>query len=272
MNANSISLHRIFNLFRFEFLMHRKLYLMGIPGVFLITTVIFLMTVYFTNLDNYSVLYYGQLLFLVIFGVGFSFIDLRDKRSSQVYLTLPCLASEKYFVQFFTRVLLFPVIFTLMFIIGVSVSKDILHMSSITTFYVDNGTPIVKDNLDINQMIFVFNSWNKPAMTYFSVFGLGFLIISLMFSGGIIFGKWNFISMPLVVAFILLMFFGSYYGLSWFVDASEFGLGGNYSIRIDHPEIVEGVPLFILNCFILIWIAVFFSFVVAYFKLKEREV
>ncbi|UZD24231.1 hypothetical protein PBT90_12630 [Algoriphagus halophytocola] len=282
MNANSISTRRLINLFRFEFLMHRKFYQMGVLGVFFIITGLFLL-IFFANRytttfgqSEFSYLFYSEFLFLVIFGIGFSFVDLRTKRSSLVYLSIPGLAIEKYFVQFFTRVLMFPVLFTVMYILAISVSKSLFQMSYITTTYVGTSSiPVVVDNLDIWQMIFPFYYyWDKPLMSYFFLFGIAALFISLMFSGGIIFGKWNSLLMPLAFISFCALIACTPIVLSWILvgipeDPSKIFTS---QIHFRQPQFLGNTPLLMFVFTVLAWVAMVFFYWIAYLKLKEQEV
>ncbi|TXE10232.1 hypothetical protein [Algoriphagus aquimarinus] len=282
MNANAISARRIINLFRFEFSIHRKFYEMGILGIFFIITGLFVL-IFFANRytttfgqSQFTLLFYVELLFLVFFGVGFSFVDLRTKRSSLVYLSMPGLATEKYFVQFFTRVLMFPVLFTVMYILSISVSKNLFRMSDFTT--TDVGTSsvlLVIDNLDIWEMLVPFYYyWNKSAMAYFFLFGIAGLFISLMFSGGIIFGKWNSLLMPLVFISFCGLIACTPVVLSWIVvgipeDPSKIFTP---QIHFRQPKFFENTPLLLFVFTVLAWVAMVFFYWITYLKLKEREV
>ncbi|WPR76375.1 hypothetical protein [Algoriphagus sp. NG3] len=216
-------------------------------------------------------MYYTELVLLIILGVGYSFVDLRNKQSAQVYLSLPGSAMEKYLVQFITRVVIFPVLFTIIFILAISLAKG--HLSSATTFYNDDTTQVI-DNLDIKSMILIFLSWNKPAITYFFVFGLLGLVTSLMFAGGIILGKWNSLLMPLLIFLFWLLMFFSLIALSWLVFGFPDPGSELFTVQFEftQPIIYEGVPLFVVLITGLIWLAIPWICWVAYLKLKEREV
>lgn len=197
MSSNSISYRRLFNLTRYEFSVHRVFYVKSIAGLFLLVLCLFLLSFY-NRISNFSTMYYAELILVIILGIGYSFVELRNKESAQVYLSLPGSAIEKYLVQFFTRVVAFPILFTILFVLAISLAKALFHLSSTTTFFYGDTTQVIND-LDIRNMILVFLSWNKPAITYFFIFGLLGLLTSLMFAGGIFFGKWNSVAMPAVL-------------------------------------------------------------------------
>ncbi len=277
MTANSINPNRLGNLLRYEFAMHRKFYLMGIPGIFLMTAFSFLIIFYSNRYapnwqqHDYAILYYAEMFFLAIFGIGYSFIDLREKSSAKLYLTLPGSVIEKYLIQFLTRVVVFPMLFTILFVLGVEVSKNIFHISS-TTIYGEPPTLVV-DNLDVIKMLPFFYSWKLPVL-YYMIFGIGGLIVSLMFAGGIIFGKGNSLLMPLsfIGAGMSIVLTGII--LSRILVGVPQAGAGFFSTHIDlqQPEIFGDTPLLLFVFTVLIWLAIPVFFWVAYLKLKEREV
>lgn len=270
----SINSHRLQNLFRYEWALQNKFYLMGTIGIFLISFGVFL-TVWFNQYSgfvwrwvDYNSIFFGGLIFLSVFGISQSFIDLREKNTSIRYLTLPASTLEKYLVQVCLRMVLPLIIYPIVFWLGANLSVDI--------YYFIQRTLLEKSLLpEIEKVEVLYLYWIPNAtmdVGYWGLFGLIISIPVLMFMGGIIFGKWGFIAMPFAIGLFIALIFGSYFGLSWLVDASAFGAGGNYSIQIGKPEVFAGVPIFILVCFILVWTAVFLPFIVTYFKLKEREV
>ncbi|WP_192348492.1 hypothetical protein [Algoriphagus sp. Y33] len=268
--ATQLTGKRIMNLFRYEFIIHKKMYAIGIPAMFLLVVVSFL--VVFSTTNGFGAFYYLSLLFIVIFGVGQSFLDLRDKSSAQIYLLLPGSAAEKFLIQFITRVILLPVVFTVLFILGVELSKALFHLSSITT--IKGDFPVLEiDELSVSRMIFVFHSWNKPLIVYLLFFGVGGLLISLMFAGGIIFGKWNSFFMPLSIFIFWLLMVASFVTLSWLVVGFPTAIDEFFSIRLElyQFEIFEG-PLLIVVFIVLVWLAIPWAYWVAYLKLKERQV
>jgi hypothetical protein len=277
MTTNSIRGKRLFNLLQYEFAMHKKLYLMGTPGLFLMIILTFLIVLYSNRnalnwtQPDYAGLFYTELFFLTIFGLSYSFIDLRSKDSARQYLTLPGTAAEKYTVQFLTRILMFPVLFAILFVLGTEIAKILFHLGSLT---LDNKPPrILIDDLDVVKLLPIGYSWNLPVV-YYMVYGLGGLIVSLMFAGGIIFGKGNPLLMP-------LSFIGA--GLSVvltgivmsriLVGAPQPG-AGFFSTHIDlqQPEIFGDTPLLVFVSTVWIWLAIPVFLWVAYLKLKEREV
>lgn len=274
MNANSISSQRLKNLFSYEWAIDKMFYLLGTVGIFMISFGVFL-TIWFNQYSgyvwtstDYNSSFFGGLVFLSVFGISQSFIDLRDKSTAIRYLTLPASILEKFLVELCMRLVLPLIIYPIVFWLGANLSVDVYYFIQHSLFE-KTALP------EIGKVEVLYLYWIPNAsidIGYWILFGMIVSLPVLMFMGGIIFRKWGFIAMPAAVAIFLLVMFGSFFGLSWLVDASAFSAGGNYSIRIDDPEVFDGVPLFILVCLILTWAAVFLPFVVTYLKLKEREV
>ncbi|WP_026966532.1 hypothetical protein [Algoriphagus terrigena] len=274
MNTNSIKLHRLKNLAHYEWAIDRKFYQQGILGVFIFIVGVFL-TIWFNNIKgfiwsstDYNQIFFGGFIFLSVFGISHSFIDLREKNTSIRYLTLPASAIEKYLVQVCFRLVLPLILYPILFWLGANLSVD--------AYYFIQHSLLNKTLLpEIEKAEILYLYWipkSNMELVYWAIFGSIALIPTLMFLGGILFGKWNFIVMPAAVSIILALFLGSYFGLSWLVNASAFGAEGNYAIRFDYPEIMDGVPLLVFILTILVWLGFFLTFLLTYLKLKEREV
>jgi MFS family permease len=274
MSANSISSRRLKNLIRYEWALDKRFYLLGTLGVFMIAFGGFL-SIWFSQYSgftwrsvDYNSIFFSGFVFLSVFGISQSFVELRAKNTSVRYLTLPAGIMEKFLVQVIFRLIIPLIIYPIVFWLGANLSVDVYYIIQQTIFE-NTAFP------EINMVEVLYLYWIPNAnidIGYWILFGLIISIPSLMFMGGIIFRKWSFIVMPAIVAGFILLMFGSFFGLSFLLDASPYGAGGDYSIRVDDPEVFDGVPLFILVCLILTWVAVFLHFVVTYFKLKEREV
>lgn len=274
MNANSISLHRVKNLIRYEWALEKWFYLFGSLGIFMISFGVFL-NIWFNNIYGYvwkseDYGFYVLVGFLIfsVFGISQTFIDLRTKNTSTRYLTLPASTMEKYIVQVCLRLVLPLMLYPILFWLSANLSVDVYYFIQRSLL---EKTAIAEIHKMEVLYLYLLPFTSKDVGLWLLV-GIVLSVPMLSFMGGIIFGKWGLIVMPSAVSIFLLIMFGSFFGLSWLVDASAFGAGGTYSIRIGKPEVFEGVPLFILVCLILVWTAVFLPFIVTYLKLKEREV
>src|SRR5690606_39269889 len=235
----------------------KRFYLLGILGVFMIIFGMFLNT-WFNNIygyvwksEDYGFYVLEGFIFLAILGISQTFIDLRTKSTSIRYLTLPASTIEKYIVQVCMRVVLPLIIYPIVFWLAANLSVDVYY-------FIQHSLLEKTEVAEINKMevlyLYLLLFTSKDVGLWLLV-GIVLSVPMLSFMGGIIFKKWGFIAMPVAVAIFLLVMFGSFFGLSWLVDASAFSAGGNYAIRIDQPEVVDGVPLFILVCLILTWAA-----------------
>lgn len=270
-----MSFYRLKNLLHFELSMNRKFYIMSIFGMFLFIIISFL--IFFFENKNATILgqqyfamfFYTELFLLTIFGIGYSFVELRDKISAQTYLSLPASIGEKYTVQFVTRILIFPLLYTILFVLGVAVSKYLFGVSS-TTIYGDTPSVVI-GNLDILSLVVVFQTLKIPVL-YYLIIGIGGLIVSLMFSGGIIFGKWNPVLMPLALSLFCLLLFFTMVLLSWIVigipeQAADLFIP---QLEFQQPKLFgDSLLLFVMT--IVVWGGIPVFFWIAYLKLKEHE-
>lgn len=273
MNANSISLHRLKNLFYYEWAMDRRFYLLGTLGLFMISFSMFL-TTWFNNISgfvwrtvDYNSIFYGGFVFLSVFGISQSFIELREKNAAIRYLTLPASAVEKYFIQIFLRMVLPLIIYPVVFWIGANLSVDV--------YYFIQHSLLEKTALPVIHKVELLYLYWIPNVTidigYWGLFGLMLSLPILMFMGGIIFGKWSFIAMPFSILLYIALIFGGCYPITGLFNSSN-RESSRHFLPIGNPEVFEGVPLLVLVCVFLIWTAVFLPFLVTYLKLKEREV
>ena len=274
MNSTTINLHRINSLVRYEWRISSRFYLLGTIGIFLIVFGVFL-TIWFNNPSwftwkptNYNITYYVGLMFLSVFGISQSFVDLRKKNTAIRYLTLPASIIEKYLTQVGFRLILPFILYNIVFWLGANLSVEV--------YYFIQQTLLGKTSLpQIEKAEFFYLYWiPSPNMDliYWNLFGTILLVPTLMFLGGILFGKWNFILMPLAVTLILLFFLGTYLGLSRILDARAFGTGDNYAIILGYPEVMGNVPLSVVVSTVFVWASIILAFVVTYFKLKEKEI
>tara|TARA_R110002020_G_scaffold235569_7_gene447708 strand:+ start:72 stop:890 length:819 start_codon:yes stop_codon:yes gene_type:complete len=272
MNANSISLHRLKNLVRYEWALEKRFYSLGTLGVFMIVFGVFL-TIWFSNISGFlwrsmdfrSVFFWG-LIFLSVLGISQGFIDLREKGASIRYLTLPASTLEKLLVQIVLRMIFPWVIYHIVFWLGANLSIDVYYLIQKSILGKTALPEIYKFELQS-----LFELTGTINIGHWMFFGLLVLIPTLMFMGGIMFGKWSFIGMPSAIVLFLTLIIGSgYLIIRLFASANR--ETSRHFIPIGNPEVFEGVSLFALVCLFLIWTAVFLSFFVTYLKLKEREV
>ncbi len=276
MSRNSISFHRLKHLLGYEWAIDKRFYLLGTAGILLMSFGVFL-TIWFSNISgfvwtstDYNSIFFGGFVFLSVFGISQGFIDLREKNTSIRYLTLPSSAMEKFIAQVCFRLIVPIIVYLFAFWLGANISIDVYYFFQ-ETILRQTALP------EIHKAELLYLYWTPDTNTsldigYWLLFGTIVSIPLLMFMGGIVFGKWGFITMPITIGLFIALLFGSYYSLSWLIYPVISSSSRDFGIPIGKPEVFEGVPLFVLVCLILIWFAVFLSFYVTYLKLKEREI
>lgn len=276
-NTSSFQVNRIGNLIRYEWMNRKKMYVAALFGM--IALLIFFFQLFFiSNIGSMkweSEYYHGVFIagffILSVLAVGQSFLDLREKKSARLYLTLPASHLEKYVVQFLMRVFLPLFCYPLLFWVASVLSVELFELGN-----------LIFSNLSElgNPEIFKFSSFRSspvdqhPVVSWL-ILGIICFIPSFMFSGGLFFGKWNFFLMPMSV----LLFYGlmviSTLGFLWILEPSLIDWQAQIKFNlpnIDAPEVFPDVPLLMFVSAIMIWLAVILSYVASYHKLTEKEI
>lgn len=289
--SNSLQINgtNISNLIRYEWMNRWKLYL-GV-GLYVFLLLIFLfLYIFYSNYQttallskyiisdgkniaweagNYQGIFISGIFILAIFATGQSFLDLREKKAARQYLLLPASHLEKYLVQFLGRFLLplmiYPILFWLASVLSVGIFKLSLLLFENKTIDFPEAAPFFQ--------LFSLPS-EQPTIIYWILWSIFLLIPSLMFLGGIIFGKLNFVLMPLSVLLFSGLMALSFLGLSWILQLDSIILGEQMKFEVlnfDKSEIFPGIPLLLLVIIVLFWIAILLSYVVSYYRLTEKE-
>lgn len=290
--SNSLQINgtNISNLIRYEWMNRWKLYL-GV-GLYVFLLLIFLfLYIFYSNYQttallskyiisdgkniaweagNYQGIFFVGIFILAIFATGQSFLDLREKKAARQYLLLPASHLEKYLVQFLGRFLLPLMIYPILFWLASVLSVGIVKLSILLLF--ENKAIDFPEAVQFFQLFSLPSE--QPTIVYWILWGIFLLIPSLMFLGGIIFGKLNFVLMPLSVLLFSGLMALSFLGLSWILQLDSINLGEQMKFEVlnfDKPEIFPGIPLLLLVIIALFWIAIFLSYVVSYYRLTEKE-
>lgn len=283
---NDFSFARIGKLMRLEFLLHRRYYAMLVLGAFL-STFLFLLFVWYKNSEaandsdlpiegvNFSRSTWEKSSYLGIF-IGFkllvffvviaqSFKELRSRSSAEFYLLLPSTVLEKVSAQFVILITLAELILPFVFWLAIQTAYWFW------TGMIEGGNVLMEvSEISFFELTLFMSSPDNSWAVQLLIIGISLFLFSLLFAGSLYFGKWNVVLAPLSVFVYYLILAGSSIGLSQilFSDQSMF----SFNISIDQPEIFDGVPLIMLLILVLLYSATALSYVVAYFKLKEREV
>jgi hypothetical protein len=290
--SNSLQINgtNISNLIRYEWMNRWKLYLAVGLNVFL-SLIFFFLYIFYSNYQttallskyiisdgkniaweagNYQGIFFVGIFILAIFATGQSFLDLREKKAARQYLLLPASHLEKYLVQFLGRFLLPLMIYPILFWLASVLSVGIVKLSILLLF--ENKAIDFPEAVQFFQLFSLPSE--QPTIVYWILWGIFLLIPSLMFLGGIIFGKLNFVLMPLSVLLFSGLMALSFLGLSWILQLDSINLGEQMKFEVlnfDKPEIFSGIPLLLLVIIALFWIAIFLSYVVSYYRLTEKE-
>ncbi|MCH7402773.1 hypothetical protein ACFOUP_05620 [Belliella kenyensis] len=271
---NNLSISRILKLIKFEFLMHRRFYKMLLLAAFLIVFAILLYTMRkkaaFTNDDwedrLYTSTYYFYMIGAMFLIVGQSFMDLRSKMEIDRYLLLPASNIERLLSQIIVK---FGILFLIMPLIFFG-AAILSRLVSTEIFY-----PMVKGYEKI-ESIRLETLWplkpGRPVAYYMFVLGILFFIPSILFTGSLYFGKWNVVLTPLFILLIVMatvysslliyrVFYYNYIRLGDFLDVSA-------EVRF----FGEDIPVLILILMPIFYTGSVFSFIIAYHRLKEREI
>lgn len=283
---NDFSFARIGKLIRLEFLLHRRYYAVLVLGTFLFTF-LFLLFVWYKNSEaandsdlpiegvNFSRSTWEKSSYLGIF-IGFkllvffvviaqSFKELRSRSSAEFYLLLPSTVLEKVSAQFVFLITLAELILPFVFWLAIQTAYWFW------TGMIEGGNVLMGvSEISFFELTLFMSSPGNSWVVQSLIIGISLFLFSLLFAGSLYFGKWNVVLAPLSVFVYYLILAGSSIGLSQilFSDQSMF----SFNISIDLPEIFDGVPLIMLLILVLLYSATALSYVVVYFRLKEREV
>lgn len=285
---SALSTLRIWKLMRLEFLLHRKFYSMLMIGAFLLTLISMLL-IWYQYFDNSRVVnshleaagssvwiwengaYQGVfltfkvlILFLVI---AQSFKGLRTRSSAEFFLLLPATVLEKLIAQIILLVGLAELLLPFLFWLAIRLAKLIW-------IGVIEKVKGFEANIDISVFELTFflpNIQDQHWSISLFLYGITLLVTSWFFLGSLYFGKWNVVFSPLTMFLTYLILAGSSIGLSKVLIKNEAN-SLSFDISLNEPEIFPDVPLIMLVLILLLYSGSFLSYVIAYFKLKEREV
>ncbi|TFV94278.1 hypothetical protein E4S40_09590 [Algoriphagus kandeliae] len=273
---NGISVNRIWKLMRLELLFHWKYYVMlTIGSFFLLATFFFYVwnkfSAYWDLWDWRDQTFLGYLMaykiLLVFLVYGNAFFDLRSKANSERYLLIPASNWEKLLSQLFIKIGLAEIILPLVFwlsanfasLIWVNFLQEIFHPENLAEF----------------QLIGIGIIWPFPPdqnwAIYLLMLGIYLVLISIFFAGNLYFGKWNLVLTPVSLFIFYLIITSSSVGLSQLLFTKDESIL-SFNISINEPEIFTDVPLMVLVIIFLLFLGSALSYLVAYYRLKEREV
>lgn len=291
-SPSNFQVKRIGDLIRYEWMNRAKVYMAGILGMLPLLTLLFFYLMY-SNYNtisvfsrhivsdskglvwgsgNYKPVFYIGFIFLAMFIIGQSFLGLRQKGKARLYFLLPASHLEKFAAEFLLKVFIPLVAYPVLFWLSSIFSAELFRMFS-SNFLNPTSNPLP-------EAVEFFSLFQLPdeqiPPIYWLIGGLLLLLPSLMFSGGIFYGKWNSLLMPLTIIAIWGFLTLSSLILSWLINpVTVFRNDGLVRIEMfnfDKPEIFPETPLTIFVIIFFIWLAAILSYVASYFKLTEKEV
>lgn len=285
---SQFSISRIGKLMQMEFLLYRKFYSILAIGTFLFTLVGMLVIwhQYFEGIQDVSShldgtaptqwvwekgAYYGVFLtfklliwFLVI---AQSFKALRRRSSAELFLLLPASVLEKLVAQVVFLIGLAELILPFLFWLAVRAA----HWIWVGMIAKIKG---IEGSIDVSIFDLTFflpNIGDQNWGVFLLIYGLGLILTSWFFLGSLYFGKWNVVLSPLTMFLTYAVLAGSSIALSRVLFFRE-EEAWRFQINVNQPEIFPDVPLIMLVLIFLLYAGSLLSYVIAYFKLKEREV
>lgn len=272
---NNLSLNRILKLIKFEFLLHRKYYLMLFIGAFI------LVTSYLTyNLSHqmtdmipfgmknnfYTGPYFFYVIAVFIFVTGQSFMDLRSKAGAERYILLPASVSEKLisqgFVKFGVTFLVMPVIFALSALLARWVAVE--HLS--------HWTGSITNIEIISSKVLFLDKDNLPPIGFVFFIGFFLFVSSALFTGSQYYGKWNPVLSPLFLILFSLSTALSPYLVSSLFSEKPRTVGEFLSVNKEITILGQEAPANIFALLVLFYLGFLLSCLISHYKLKEREV
>lgn len=216
------------------------------------------------NLEPFTVEAFLQfmLTFLVIFSVlytGYSFPAFRNKESSISYLTLPASAFEKVLFEFLNRVALSLILLPLLFWVIFNLHGSVFELFTKTDFDAIGPSDILA--IDISPIDSLF--WAK-----FLIISCTVLVLVLPFTGAAMFSKQPLIKTLFSIAVILVIYFGIVYLVMEPLGLSNYTINEDNDLRLVPTNENQALRFFACSAFL----SVIVMLVVAYLKIKEKEV
>jgi hypothetical protein len=284
---SDLSFGRIGKLMRLELALHRRYYAMLFLGTFLFTF-LFLLFVWYKNSEaandfdspiegvsfpqstweksSYLGIFIGFKLLVFFVVIAQSFKELRSRSSAEFYLLLPSSVLEKVIAQFVFLITLAELILPFVFWLAIQTAYWFW------TGMIAGGNVLIEvSEISFFELTMFMTSLESSWHEQLLLAGISLWLFSLFFVGSLYFGKWNVVLTPLSVFVYYLILAGSSIALSQILFSKGESVW-SFNISIDQPEIFNDVPLMIVVIIFLLYAASALSYVVAYFKLKEREV
>lgn len=277
--ANTISLTRMGWLLQYYWATYKKTYLtalLGFVGLIILVyqLILFSNHGYLTFETGYvHGIFLSGYFVICLLWVGQSFLALRNPQNAKSYLMLPASNAEKYIVELSIKMAGLFIIYPIIFWVSSNLGLGLFQLFG--SIFFTNITIDYLGILEWKEFWLIENFGEQLFFVKLILLGLFALIPSLIWAGSLIFGKYNFIWMPFSFIVVYLAISATSIALSWIMFPGTITVNEQVKFEIlkfDQPEILPETPLLIVMAAIWIWLAVILSYVVAYFKLTEKQV
>jgi len=257
---NSFSIQRFLLLCKQSFVINKKMIgisLGGFSGMLFLILMGNQSGAHFSNWENHD--YLGTFVFLFfVLGIiysGHSFPAFRSKEKSMAYLMLPASASEKFFFELVTRIIVFILLMPLLFWVIANLEGSVVHyfvpeLKNYTFSFVESWS-------EINHQLH-YDGWNIFAI----VQGCLFVFIAA-FAGASHFSK-----SPLLKTMFAFSLIIAGYGFYVYLLIKGFDLNG---IRVENNFFIKDKDEAIVYIAIGATAINLCLLAIAWFKLKEKE-
>lgn len=277
--TKTISLTRMGWLLRYNWVTNKKTYFTALLG-FIGLIILAYQVILFSNSGYLTIetgfihgIFLSGYFVICLLWVGQSFLALRNPQNAKSYLMLPASNAEKYLVELLIKMAGLIFIYPIIFLIASNLGLGLFQLFG--PFVFQNITVEFIGILDWKGLWLIEDFEEQLFFIKLILMGLFALIPSLIWAGSLIFGKYNFIWAPFSIIVVYLAISATSIALSWIMFPGTITVNGQVKfeiLNVDQPELLPDTPLIIIMSAIWIWLAVVLSYVVAYFKLKEKQV
>lgn len=260
--SNTFNWNRFLRVCKQNMINNKKLMLYASVGYVGVVFIVLTMIQIGNDFEPLNINHFLQTLvtFLAIFGIlyiGYSFPSFRNKESSISYLTLPASVFEKLLFEFLNRIVLSLLALPFLFWISFNAHGLLFELANKKEFNSIGVSDLLA--VDISPIDELF--WAKALIVSCTL-----LVLAVPFTGAVIFSKQPLIKTLFSVAIILTGYFTIIY-----IAMEPLGLG-NYQVNGDIFLLPEGESAALRFFSIAAFIGTIVMIVVAFLKLKEKEV
>ncbi|WP_075590003.1 hypothetical protein [Labilibacter marinus] len=256
------NIKRFLNYARYNFLINRKLYLLGFAGVIV---GLFLVTLLFgyqhnlTNKTNWGTFFSASMAIILLPIIGHAFPALRKKETSITNYMLPASIFEKFSFEFVMKIIIIPALFLLLFPV---ISNSAMRMAEF--IHTSANPDRAFEYADFTYKL-LFENFNNNTDVPKVLIGIILMTASIALSGAAAIAKYPLVKTTIFIGLIFLIVLGYFYTMFEFFKLDS---GFEYTYNQLFPK-EEHEPTLLHIAFTITTLS---SLSYAYLKLKEREV